>query len=112
MIEIDERLGFEIAAPEDFRESKLYFGDYIRLRGLRYGDLFYLEKSGGEVQVVLIGNATPYEGPSSVSHDGWYWNAYNHWRVLYHTRIDLERDGSWLPPIEAKKANAGKLDES
>lgn len=105
-IEIEaDRLALSLRTPEDLRDAKIYFGDYIRLKGLRYGDLFYLiEEQSRESKVILIGNGTPYNGVTSTSDEGWCWALYNRWKVEYVMHIGLEMNGCWLHPTNVRQA--------
>jgi len=92
------RVGQSLTLTDDFSNTNLKFGDYIRLRGLKRGDLIYLKDKGSGVKTVLVGNSTPYEGVSNTSEDGWDWNLYNLYEVWLVYRLELEKDGSWLEP--------------
>ncbi len=66
----------------DLSKTKVMLGDFIRLHGLQPGMIIYLKNDGSAIpKMLIIGNATPYEGVSSISHDGWDWDAYNCWEV-------------------------------
>ena len=78
--EVSDKLSFNVS-NESFEGSSLGFGDYIRLRGLKIGDVFHLT-DGANYRTVIIGNGTPYEGIESTSHNGWDYALYNSWRIL------------------------------
>ena len=85
---------------EDFENSDLGFGDYIRLKGLEVGTIIELEGrkasdtcSGwakGVKKTLIVGNCTPFEGVSTTSHDGWDWHLCNNWRVIRVIRLDVD----------------------
>lgn len=84
---------FRLELEEDFTDAKIFFGDYIRLKKIYVGDIFCLESPDGDFdRVVFIGNGTPYEGISTISHDGWDWKLYNAWRVVGKLRLISGRE--------------------
>lgn len=97
-ISISDDHQLDLNLVEDFSDTEIRLGDFIRLKGLQVGMVFYLKNSVLGTQILLIGNGTPYEGPSTVSHDGWDWDTYNSWivtRVLY---LQPQLSGSYLTP--------------
>ncbi len=83
---------------EDFTDTEIRLGDFIRLKGLEVGVILYLKDDGGEHKIILIGNGTPYNGLSTISGEGWDWKLYNNWivtRVLY---LQPNLHGSYLDP--------------
>lgn len=97
-IEISDHTALQLNLVEDLSETDVRLGDYIRLKGLQVGMMLYLKDDGGGRKIILIGNGTPCEGLTNVSHDGWYWKTYNNWivsRVLY---LQPQLCGSYLDP--------------
>lgn len=90
---------------EDLSDTRVCFGDYIRLRGLSVGDIIYLKNDGSGEKVIFVGNGSPYEGVSSVSHDGWDFKTYNMWIVDRVFRLNLEANGAFLTPGEKLMAD-------
>ena len=70
-----------VLQAQGFEGSHVSFGDYIKLAGLQPGDLIYLKDDGSGEKVIMIGNATPYNGVSSTSAEGWDYGIYNGWEV-------------------------------
>jgi len=104
--EHQRRYGICWQSIENFADTNLLFGDYIRIKKLNYGDVFVLEDMATKknTEIVVIGNGTPYEGISSVSNNGWDYELYNSWRVLEVFRIELSRNGTFLYPVRVQKA--------
>lgn len=103
--------GISLHLVHDLSDTEVRFGDYIRLHGLLAGDLIYLRDDGSGQKIVLIGNATNYNGVSSVSDEGWDWGLYNNWIVERVFHFQLEANGSFLHPtsirIMKEEASAG-----
>lgn len=102
MFNIDDDHALELRVAEDFSNTNIRLGDYIRLRGLCVGDILYLQDPNRDTKVIFIGNGTPYEGVSSVSHDGWYWDVYNAWTLLKVVRLAIAGEGEPLSPVEVE----------
>ncbi len=70
-IQISHINSMRLGPLEDFTDTEIRLGDYIRLKGLQVGMILYLKDEDGDGQkIIIVGNGTPYEGPSSVSFDG------------------------------------------
>lgn len=88
--------------------SRIQFGDYIRLKGLKVGDIFYVaerkyfdndpgKRGTSRLFCLIVGNCTPFMGVGT--HDGgvgWNWKDYQDLILVEHLRIGLEGDGSFL----------------
>ena len=90
--------GLVISLIDDLSNTSIKFGDYIRLKGLRVGDIFRLQADDTTDPVfVLIGNATPYMSiTTSDGCIGWSWDEYNHWRVMDVVHLTLKSGGRWM----------------
>lgn len=82
----------------DYSTSDIGLGDYIRLKKPNVGDIIYLKDRGFGVKIVVIGNATPYEGVSYDSHEGWDWEKYNAFKVMKVISMLPIPTGSYLCP--------------
>lgn len=95
-ITISDDTQLDLNLVDDLSDTEVRLGDYIRLKGLRVGMILYLKNDGSGTKIIFVGNGTPAEGLSTVSHDGWYWKLYNNWivsRVLY---LQPQLNGSFL----------------
>ncbi len=97
-IDISDQNAMSFHLVDDLSDTEVHLGDYIRLKGLEVGYILYLNNDGGGQKVIFVGNSTPYEGISSISHDGWNWDLYNNWTVNRVYRLQLELSGSFFSP--------------
>mgnify|MGYP005858215771 CR=1 FL=1 len=97
----NEALGLQLV--EDLSDTNVPLGDYIRLKGLNFGDIIYLRDDGSGEHVIVVGNGTPFEGVTSSSERGWDYKTYNMWIVNRVYRISLELNGTWLHPNYVKE---------
>ncbi len=107
-ITISDENQLDLNLMDDLSDTEVRLGDYIRLKGLQVGMILYLKNDGGGQKIILVGNGTPYEGLSTVSHDGWHWSLYNNWIVSRVLRLQPQLHGSYLDPHcveEVEEAN-------
>lgn len=104
-LSVSDRNALRLFEEQDLVGAKIYFGDYIRLKGLRVGDIFYLHDEGlGSDAIIVIGNATPFTGVSTNDGGvGWDWDTYNYWKVDKVLRLYPEMNGSFLHPETVEK---------
>ena len=86
----------DINLVEDFSDTEIRLGEFIRLRGLEVGMILYLKGDGDGQKIILIGNGTPYNGLTTVSDEGWDWDLYNNWVVSQVLYLQPQLHGSFL----------------
>lgn len=88
-VQLIEGLGVGYFIRHDLRDTKVYFGDYIRLHGLHHGDIIFCH-DGNSTVPFFIGNCTPYCYPTTNDGGiGWDWSRFNHLKVLAVYGISL-----------------------
>lgn len=80
----------ELKLVEDFSKDDIRFDAYVKLKSLNVGDVIFLRDSALTDKVLVIGAATPYEGVTGMSCNGWDYARCANFKVTKVYKINCE----------------------